>query len=231
MSVTLSLNISLLATHELVNSTSNRDCLSSAPNFPYTAMKNLKDNNYNSTHHDQNIVIDIPTFQGQEFQNNQIKLLTPLGWLENELGHAAKNQHLLIQMIIAQNVTCTTAIDYPEVTLTVEPKPSESIYFCQSTSQFFIDGQPISPAYLTDTEHRLLKYFYENINCVCSYHHIAKNVWHGWVEDNTITQRVYLLRKKLKKITSGASNLSIKTCRGYVRGYMLTKHGENKKTD
>lgn len=102
-------------------------------------------------------------------------------------------------------------------------KANPGIYFDEANSQFFIDDQPISPKHLTDIDWSLLEYLYKNMGRPCSYRDITKHVWRGWAENNTVSQRIYMLRRKLKKISPKAKNAYIETVRSYVRGYMLIK--------
>ncbi|MGB0388845.1 MAG: winged helix-turn-helix domain-containing protein [Ardenticatenaceae bacterium] len=106
---------------------------------------------------------------------------------------------------------------------TTIPRNQSGIYFDEVNSQFFVDGQPIPHDDLTEIEYNFLKYLHQNIGRPCSYRDLAKHVWCGWADDNTITQRVYTLRRKLKKISPKAKKGYIKTIRGCRRGYMLTK--------
>ena len=101
------------------------------------------------------------------------------------------------------------------------PASQSGIHYHEATSQFFVDGQPIPPNHLTQVEYRLLKYLYQNAGQVCSYWELEKHVWGGLASDNTISQKVYQLRKKFKKIAPRRRQRYIETSRGYVRGYML----------
>lgn len=101
------------------------------------------------------------------------------------------------------------------------PTSQSGIHYQEGTSQFFVDGQPIPPNHLTESEHRLLKYLYQNAGKVCSYWDLEEHVWGGMASPNSISQKVYQLRKKLRKITPSARKRYIETCRGHVRGYML----------
>jgi len=106
---------------------------------------------------------------------------------------------------------------------TTMQRANPGVYFDEVNSQFFIDDQPIAHMHLTDIDWSLLEYLYKNMGTPCSYRDIAKHVWRCWVDHNTISQRIYTLRRKLKKISPKAKNGYIETIRGRVQGYMLIK--------
>lgn len=216
MSASLSLQVSLSATHF-----PSVDKVMAA--LSGSVITNFKGNKQKSNNQENRFVLHLPTMNGQPIENNHLTVLLPQASPHDYLGQLAIDPGILIQIIIAQDTTSATVIDLPINDKNLSTIPPHGVYFRESDAQFFIDGQPIPPSYLSDVEHRLLKYLYENSNRVCSYHHIAKQVWCGWIKKNTISQRIYLLRKKLKKIRSGASESYIQTCRGHIQGYMLTK--------
>lgn len=101
-------------------------------------------------------------------------------------------------------------------------KPDKlGIRFDEDSSQFIVDGNMIPHPHLTELEYKMLQYIYENGGKICSFGDIAQDVWAGFVSDNTITQLIYRLRRKLNDISPGSGARYLKTSRGDVRGYLL----------
>lgn len=155
------------------------------------------------------IIKDLTSQNGTQINDEPLPANTPRILRNRDVIKLAKNDNFKIEVMLDG----TAVADENQPTL----------YLDEANSLFFIGDLPIHN--LSEIEYELMKCLYEKAERVCSYFDISKKVWHGSASDDTIRSTVKNIRKKLKEVSPEAGGKRyIKTSRGYVRGYMLTRN-------
>ncbi|MGB0383689.1 MAG: FHA domain-containing protein [Ardenticatenaceae bacterium] len=166
-------------------------------------------------------LIDLNSTNGTQVNGEKLSPHTAKFLRHGDIVRLARNDKLGFEILIEEDEHGTEVVD-GTARLTQTEEIEEGISFDEGNSLFRVDGKLIPPTHLTEFEHSLLKYLYDNYERTCSHYDIAKNVWGGWVGKDPIIKMVSKLRAKLNRMSSDAGKRYIRTIRGYDQGYLLT---------
>jgi pSer/pThr/pTyr-binding forkhead associated (FHA) protein len=171
-------------------------------------------------------IVDL-SYNGTQVNDEPLPKQKPRILRDGDLIKLARNENLLIRVMVDDDPDVTDAIDDPELLFPLlRNGPGAELYFDKVANQFVVNGQPIPHEFLTRLDVGLLTYLYHNTGRLCSFDEIAQHVWDdpAWApENNTISRAITNLRKKLNQFSPGAGEY-IQNIRG--QGYKLVNEKE-----